>query len=285
MLQDYDKIFRENLAEIILPLVRKTVGLNPVRLENLPEKLQRTVERIPDFLKKVVDVANDPYILHIEIQTTDTPDMVYRMLEYAAMMLRKYKILVRQYVFYIGEGHARMPVQLETGTLRYQFTLVNLSEIPYQHFINSEKPEELILTILADFQQEKPREIISQILLNLHRLAPDHLQLGKFIRQLEILSQLRNFNSIVSEEAETMAHGFDITIDRLYIKGREEGIKTGIKEGVREGMENGVKIGKEQARRELIFSFLHKKSLSIEQIAELMEVPIALVLDVQQKGI
>lgn len=284
MSQDYDKIFRENLAEIILPLVRKTVGLNPSKLEYLPEKLQRTVERIPDFLKKVVD-SEKPYILHVEIQTTDTADMVYRMLEYAAMMLRKYKLLVRQYVFYIGEGHAKMPVRLESGTVHFSYTLVNLSEIPYQQFINSDKPEELILTILADFQAEKPREIISQILLKLHQIAPNHLQLGKFIRQLEILSQLRNFNSIVSEEAETMAHGFDITIDRLYIKGREEGIKTGILEGVREGMENGVKIGKEQTQRKLIFSALRKNILSNEQIAELLDVPVELVADVQQKGV
>ncbi|GAB3912477.1 hypothetical protein GCM10028803_55820 [Larkinella knui] len=285
MSQDYDKIFRENLAEIILPLVRKTVGLNPVRLENLPEKLQRTVERIPDFLKKVVDPDTKPYILHIEIQTTDTADMVYRMLEYAAMMIRKYKLRVRQYVFYIGEGHARMPVQLETGSLRYSYTLINLSEIPYQQFIDSDQPEELILTVLADFQQHEPRGIVQQILQKLHQVAPDHLQLGKFIRQLEILSQLRNFNSIVSEEAETMAQGFDITIDRLYIKGREDGIKTGIKEGVREGMENGVKIGKELTQRKLIFSALQKNVLSNAQIAELLDVPIALVIDVQQKGI
>lgn len=60
MAQDYDKIFRENLAQIVLPLIRKTVGLNPVQIENLPEKLQRTVERIPDFLKKVVDPGQDP---------------------------------------------------------------------------------------------------------------------------------------------------------------------------------------------------------------------------------
>jgi predicted transposase YdaD len=115
----------------------------------------------------------------------------------------------------------------------------------------------------------------------LHQLAPDHLQLGKFIRQLEILSQLRNFNSIVSEEAETMAHGFDITIDRLYKKGREEGIK----EGVLEGMQNGVKLGEKQAQRKSIFSLLRKNTFSIEQIAELLDVPIALVADVQQKGI
>ncbi|MGA0560511.1 hypothetical protein ACO2Q8_27855 [Larkinella sp. VNQ87] len=280
MAQDYDKIFRENLAGIVLPLVRKTVGLNPVHIENLPEKLQRTVERIPDFLKKVVDPDQEPYILHVEIQTTDTPDMIYRMLEYAAMTLRKYKLLVRQYVFYIGDGHAKMPVQLNIGTVRYSYTLINLSEIPYLQFLNTNQPEELILTVLADFQREKPREVIGEILQKLHRLAPDHLQLGKFIRQLEILSQLRNFQSIVTEEAETMAHGFDITIDRLYIKGREEGIK----EGVREGMENGVKIGETRAQRHLILSALRKNLLSIEQIAELLDVPLTLVLDVQQKG-
>ncbi|MFC5412300.1 hypothetical protein ACFPMF_23445 [Larkinella bovis] len=285
MPQDYDKIFRENLAEIILPLVRKTVGLNPQHLENLPEKLQRTVERIPDFLKKVVDPGRESYILHIEIQTADASDMVYRMLEYAAMLLRKHKLLVRQYVFYIGEGRAKMPVLLETGLLTYGYTLVNLSDIPYRQFMDSDKPEELILTVLANLEQEKPREVINYILQKLRHRAPDHFQLGKFIRQLEILSQLRNFQSIVSEEAETMAHGFDITIDRLYIKGREEGIKEGLKEGVREGMENGVKIGNEQGQRTLILSVLRKKTLSPEQIAELLDVPVKLVLDVQQKGV
>ncbi|GAB3922863.1 hypothetical protein [Larkinella terrae] len=173
-----------------------------------------------------------------------------------------------------------MPVELPIGTLRYSYQLINLSEIPYQQFINSKKPEELILTVLADFQAEEPREVIGEILRNLHQAAPDHMQLGKFIRQLEILSQLRNFQSIVSEEAETMANGFDITIDRLYIKGREEGIK----EGVREGTENGVRMGQEQAKRTLILSAIQKNLLSTEQIAELLDVPLRLVLDVQQKG-
>lgn len=173
-----------------------------------------------------------------------------------------------------------MTIHLKTGRVRYGYTLINLSEISYRRFIDSEKPEELILTVLSDFQEQEPRQLIGQILQKLHQVAPDHLQLGKFIRQLEILSQLRNFQSIVSEEAETMAHGFDITIDRLYIKGWEEGIK----EGVREGTETGVRLGQEQAQRRLILPALRKKVLSTEQIAELLDVPVELVRDVQQKG-
>lgn len=35
--------------------------------------------------------------------------MVYRMLDYYAMLYRKYETPVRQYVIYIGEGLATMP--------------------------------------------------------------------------------------------------------------------------------------------------------------------------------
>ncbi len=79
MAQHYDKIFKENIEELILPLAKKVLSLNLENLEELKDDLQTTIERKPDFLKKVVsnDKKQSDYILHIEFQTVDEPKMVY----------------------------------------------------------------------------------------------------------------------------------------------------------------------------------------------------------------
>ena len=52
MPNDFDKIFKENF-ELLLPhLLRKVLGLELPRLEDLKDKIQVTVEREMDNLKK-----------------------------------------------------------------------------------------------------------------------------------------------------------------------------------------------------------------------------------------
>lgn len=49
MSQDYDKIFKENIEEIILPLAKKVLNIDPEGLEEIPDDLQHTIERKPDL--------------------------------------------------------------------------------------------------------------------------------------------------------------------------------------------------------------------------------------------
>ncbi len=102
MAQKYDKIFKENIEELILPLAQKVLHINPEELEEIKDDLQTTLERKPDFLKKVVskNKTQKEYILHIEFQTVDEPKMVYRMLEYYGILARKYELEIKQYVWF-----------------------------------------------------------------------------------------------------------------------------------------------------------------------------------------
>jgi hypothetical protein len=156
MAQDYDKIFKENIEEIILPLAKKVLNIDPEGLEEIPDDLQYTIERKPDFLKKVIhkDSTKD-YVLHIEFQVVDEPKMVYRMLEYYALLFRDYKIENKQYVFYIGSGKAKMPTQVSHKKLQFSFEVINMQEIDYRQFVNSSKPEEVILAILEKTNHKK----------------------------------------------------------------------------------------------------------------------------------
>jgi hypothetical protein len=106
--RDYDKIIKENITSIFLPLSEKFFGIKIVRSKDLPGKLQTTQEREPDFIKKVWTDKKETFILHIEFQTTDEKEMVYRMAEYKAILQRKFKVPVKQFVFYLGVTKPKM---------------------------------------------------------------------------------------------------------------------------------------------------------------------------------
>lgn len=52
----YDKIFKENLRELVPAIIRSVLGYKEFRLEPLPQaKLQTTMEKEPDFFAKIYD--------------------------------------------------------------------------------------------------------------------------------------------------------------------------------------------------------------------------------------
>ena len=91
MAQDYDKILKENIEALIIPLADKLLGLSLGRLEELPDDLQTTLERKPDFLKRVVADGGSSYLLHLEFRVKDEASMLNRMLLYYAMLRENYE--------------------------------------------------------------------------------------------------------------------------------------------------------------------------------------------------
>jgi hypothetical protein len=227
MAQDYDKIFKENIEEIILPLAEKLLHIHPEKLEEIPDDLQRTIERKPDFLKKVIhqDFSKD-YILQIEFQLEDDAEMVYRMSEYFTMLLRKYKLPIKQYVFFINTKPPTMPTNLQLDDLQFKFYLQNLQNIDYQLFTQSDKPEEVILAILANFGNDKSEDVIKIVFQRLKTLPTDTLKREKCLRQLEILSKLRNLQKEIIKQLEIMALTYDLENDIRFQQGVEKGIET-----------------------------------------------------------
>ena len=57
MAQDYDKILKENMEALILPLADKLLGLSLGPTEELPDDLQTTLERKPDLLKRIAGTS------------------------------------------------------------------------------------------------------------------------------------------------------------------------------------------------------------------------------------
>ena len=102
MAQDFDKIIKENLEAIFIPLTKKILAIETDIFEEIPDSVQETLEREPDFLKRVrhEDVSKD-FILQIEFQTEHGAIIPARMLEYYGLLYKKYHLPVIQHIFYL----------------------------------------------------------------------------------------------------------------------------------------------------------------------------------------
>ena len=126
MPNDYNKIIKENFDPLLPHLLRKVLGLELPQLIDLKDKIQVTLEREMDSLKKVVH--DDPALnfgLHWEIQMNDE-NMRARNLLYYGLFFQNRKMPLKQIVIYVGN---KKPLSifndvLELEGLRLEFTVV-----------------------------------------------------------------------------------------------------------------------------------------------------------------
>jgi predicted transposase/invertase (TIGR01784 family) len=232
MSQDYDKIFKENIASLLPALVHRVLGLHLWEMEMIPLDVQLTIERRPDFiLRGQLAEEEAPFLLQIEFQTSNESDMAERMLEYAALLRRKHGLPLRQYVLYIGNEAVRMPTEISESDLWFRFHLINLKEFDYQTFLQAEQPEEIILSVLCHYRGHAPSDVIHQILLRLKELANQGIRIDKYVQQLEMLSNLRNLHEETVFQTKKMAITYDLTKDLRYQEGVEKGMEKGETKG------------------------------------------------------
>ena len=277
MPNDYDKIFKENLEELIPHLLQLVAKWDIPKLETLKDKHQITIEREMDDLKKVVhDDPSLDYGLHWEIQGKDE-DMRRRMLLYFAMFYHKYNMRLRQIIIYIGDEPANLIKQnvLEMENIRLEFSVLDLRSVPKDVFLQSDKPECVILAILSDFGSDKPELVVRQILDNLVKLIGRVPRLKKYQKQLHVLSRLRKLTVITKNAIDAMPIHYDIETDELYLEGIEKGIEKGREEGVEEG-------GRLKAEENVI-NMLKREQFTLRDITEIINVSEEFVLEIAQR--
>ncbi|MFP4342473.1 MAG: hypothetical protein ACLFQO_18660, partial [Cyclobacteriaceae bacterium] len=211
---DYDRILKENIESLLLPLGNKLLGLDIEKMQDLPGNLSQTLERQPDFLKLVTDADGNKYILHLEFQTVNDQNMASRMLTYFALLYEKYRREVRQFVIYLGSRKMTMPERLEVGMTSHAYRIINLQKVSADSLLDAaEQPEEAVLSVLANFDRQEASKVLNRILHKLQELSANERLLKKYIKQLEILSHLRNLQEETIKQSEAMAITYDIKKD------------------------------------------------------------------------
>lgn len=214
----YDKILRENLEAFIPGLMENVLGINVVASEELPDDIQYTKERKPDVLKKITDDLGNTAVLQIEFQVSDESEMVYRMAEYYIMLERKYKLPVRQFVIFLGSSVPQMPVRLDRPNLMFTFPLISFAALDYRLSLNSTRPEEVLLAILANFNSDNVDTILGQIVQRIEETSNSDFSFKNF-NQLRVLAQLRNLGVKLEKTMDSILPFIKEENDVLYIRG------------------------------------------------------------------
>ncbi|GAB4020533.1 hypothetical protein GCM10028808_61980 [Spirosoma migulaei] len=272
-ISQYDKIVKENLEAAIPALVKRLLRIHAAELEELPDELHHTKERKPDALKRIRDVNGKTFVLHLEFQVADDPDMIYRMGEYCVMLARAYRIPVRQYVLFMGDKLPKMHTELNMGDSIIRYNLVSFQQFNHDLFLRSDKPEEILFALLADYGQQSPEIILESIINRIHATATGSLAFERYISQLRVLVQLRKLQSVLETVMEKLTQYFKEQEDPFYKKGERLGFSLGLENGKKQGIEQG----KSSKERLVVLNLLKETSLSTQEISRLTEVSISFV--------
>jgi len=266
----YDKILRENMEAFLPGLIKNLLNIHAIYSEELPDDVQHTKERKPDLLKKITDSSGQEFVLHIEFQVTDEPDMVFRMAEYYIMLLRRYRTPVRQYVIYLGEPIPLMTDHIDSGQMNFKYQLINLSAIDYQLFLKADSPEEKMLGILGDFGDGDSLKVIASIVEEVFVASDGDLSNDRYLQQLHILANLRNLQPEITSIMESVAKWWKLERDPFYWKGEQV------------GMEKGIAEGEKKKALEVVKSLLLNTAHTIPEIARLVDVTETYVREVKE---
>ncbi len=223
----FDKIIKENLKESVNVLIKKVLGIDGKTIKSLVTKFQITDEREADFIFQIETTEGKSFILHVEFQTSNDKKMIYRMLRYYTYIRQNYDLPVRQCVFYIGHSKLRMEKELDQDSIKFVYELIDMRTVSWKAFIESENPEDIIMAVLCHPKNTNKKWMIREILNKLKGRVREETLFSKYIRQLEVLSQLRDLQKIVMDEENKMAITYDLNKDIRYQQGLERGEERG----------------------------------------------------------
>ena len=260
----YDKIFKENLEAVISSIMQNILEITAVFVEELPDDIQHTKERKPDVLKKVTDTKGDTFVLQIEFQVANDDEMVHRMLDYKAMLIRKYRLPIYQYVIFLGKGQPKMETHLTDVGLAFEYNLLSINSVDYKIFLKSNRPEEIVLSVLANFGQETSDNALKDIILRLEETTSGDLALKRYFKQLRILAQLRKLEQKLKNIVmDSIAKYIDEKRDVAFLLGLDK--------------------GQEKEQTKFVTNLLIESDFSIDKIAKIAGVAVDFVKSVQRQ--
>ncbi len=265
-----DRIIKENINGLF-SFFSSRQGIDIKESEDIKDKLQITLERESDFLKRIQHEDPDKnFILHFEFQVADEIlIMIRRFLLYRGILFHKTGLRVKQFVIYLGNNPSKMVSVLEQEDLSFRFTIINLCDIPFEEFLDSDKPETIIMAILANFKRESPDKVIEKVLAKLAESVESRLLLSKYVIQLQVLSNLRNLQSEVNQNIQNMAITADIDLSKDPF----------FKDAIEKGLEKGLKKGLERS----VVRLLQSKTLTHQQISDILDIPLNRVYELEKQ--
>lgn len=153
-----------------------------------------------------------------------------------------------------------MTTELQNIDLQFKYNLLAINTVDYKTFLNSNQPEEVVLAILANFDNETPENALKQILSRLEETTTGDLALKRYFKQLRILAQLRKLEQKLK----------DIVMDS-------------IEKYIDEEKDVAYLIALDKSKETFIANLLSQTDFGLEKIATLSNATVDFVKKVSQK--
>lgn len=185
------------------------------------------------------------------------------MAENYIMLLRKYRLPIKQYVIFLKSTNPRMKTVLDTEDLKFNFTLIKIAEINYNLFLRSHDPKIKMLGILANFDNEDTYRVVKAIVDNIHAVTNGDFAQNRNFKQLRVFVHLRsNIEQQFIKAMDSISSFFKEENDIYYRRGQSK------------GEINGEIRGEEKKSRVVVENLIVKLGVTDEQAAEVAEVSL-----------
>jgi len=258
-LKRFDPILKEIFSKAAGKLISIATGeqINK-ELEDITAEIEFVKSLRPDMVLKAGDK-----IFHIEIQAQQDKDLPERMLIYSLAIKEKFGQKPVQIILFVGKGNPPPPFFKDEFTI-HKFIVLDMKKVAPDVFIKSDKPEEVIIGILAGKFKDKP-QTIKKVKKRIVEIVKNEKEIAKYIDSISFLAGLFD----VKIEVKPMPIQVDIRKTFLYKWGEEEGEKRGFEKGKREGLKEGKQEGlKESILRIVRVRFSSSKAKQIKKLLE-----------------
>jgi hypothetical protein len=247
-LKRFDLVLKEIFSRAVGKIISIATG---EKIEEKLEDINREVKLLKSLRPDMLFKAGDK-IFHIEIQAQQDKTLPKRMLLYSVGIEEKFGKEPVQIALFVGKGNP--PSSYFKSEFKFlKFKVVDLKKIDPDEFIKSDKPEEVVLGVLAGKYREKP-EIFSKVIRKISKIVKNKKELLKYMEDISFLGGLFD----VEIKAEPMPIQIDIRKTLFYKWGEQKGFEKGKKEGLKEGEQRGIVKGLKEGEKRGIVKGLEK---------------------------
>lgn len=276
-----------------LDLERGFEFLDKELVEMFPEPEKPSNTKVVDKLVKVFlrDGSERWMLLHIEVQGNNEKGFARRMFEYYIRIFSKHSRPVAAIAVMTGKDGKKMPAAYEDRCLwmrtRYEYKTLCITDYPDEELKESMNPFAAVMLVAKEVllrvkgTKEDRDNVLYEHKVLVASLLKERMAVYGEDKTKVMMSFLNNYVVFKTPEINLkFMERTDELFERKNTMGyfeqlaeirRQEGRQEGRKEGVREGLEKAVR------------KLLANTELSPEKIAELMEVPVALVKKIKDE--
>jgi predicted transposase YdaD len=244
-LKRFDPILKEIFSKAAGKLISIAIGEKiKEKLEDITTEIEFVKSLRPDLLFRAREK-----IFHIEIQVQTDKNLPERMLIYSLAIKEKVGQKPVQIILFVGKGKPPPSFFRDEFTI-HKFIVLDMKKIDPDEFIKSDKPEEVILGVLAGKYREKPK-VFKKVVRKISEIVKSEREVIKYMNDINFLASLFD----VEIKVKPMPIQIDIRKAPFYKWGREEGLREGELRGLIKGLKKAIlldiqlKFGRSKARQ------------------------------------